>query len=122
MEEKQRSFVKDLVISLLIGYVISIIGIVILAFLLLLLQISEEVVDIGILVIYMISCFGAGFVIGKKRKARKFIWGMLVGGMYYAILFLLSYVLKHSPDTAVGDLITSLLICWGSATLGGMLS
>ena len=122
MIENKRSIIKDCTISLLAGYVISILEIVILAFLLLLLQISEEMVDIGILVIYTSSCFFSGFVIGKKRNSKKFIWGMLVGGVYYLLLLFFSFLWQQSLDTTTADFITSLFICWGSATLGGMLS
>ena len=122
MVESKRSMIKDITISLLAGYSISILEIVILACFLLLLQISEQMVDVGILVVYISSCFLSGFVIGKKRKSKKFIWGMLVGGLYYLFLLFFSFIWQQALDTTTTDFITSLLICWGSATLGGMLS
>ncbi len=123
MKEKNKlDYVKDVLVSLFGGYVITFLGIVILALLLLIFQISENVVDIGIIAIYVLSCFLSGFIIGKRTKARKFLWGMVSGGIYLCVLFLLSLIARQSVQNLGNDLITVLLICIGSGTLGGMVS
>ena len=74
MENKKGlDYAKDVLISMLGGYVITFLGILILAFLLLILQITENTVDIGILVIYVVANLTAGFIIGKRTKRRKFL-------------------------------------------------
>ena len=123
MKEKERlDYVKDVLVSIFGGYVITFLGIVILAFLLLMFQISENVVDLGIIIIYVLSCFLAGFIIGKRTKARKFLWGMGSGAIYLCVLLLLSFAARQSMQNIGSDLITVLLICVGSGTLGGMVS
>ncbi len=123
MESKNRQiYVKDILISLLGSYVITFLGILVLALLLLFFQISEEVVDIGIIVIYIFACLFAGFVIGKRRKEKKFLWGMAAGGCYYVLLLLLSLFLRHSLNTTDNGIITTCLLCLGSGTFGGMIS
>ena len=88
MENKKGlDYAKDVLISMLGGYVITFLGILILAFLLLILQITENTVDIGILVIYVVANLTAGFIIGKRTKRRKFLWGMVSGTGYFLILF-----------------------------------
>ena len=123
MKEKNKlDYAKDVIVSLFTGYIITFFGIVILAFLLLMFQISESTVDIGIIVIYVLACFLSGFVIGKRTKNRKFLWGMLSGGSYFCILLVISLLSRQSMENVGNDLITILLICIGSGTLGGMLS
>lgn len=123
MESKNRqSYVKDILISLLGSYVITFSGVLVLALMLLFFQISEEMADIGIIVIYIFSCLFAGFVIGKRRKERKFLWGMAAGGCYYVLLILLSLLLQHSLNTTDNNIVTTCFLCLGSGTLGGMIS
>ena len=123
MKEKNKlDYVKDVLVSLFGGYVITVLGIVIVALLLLLFQISENMVDIGIIIIYVLSCLGAGFIVGKRTKARKFLWGMVSGIIYFLILLLISFLMQHSMKNIGSDLATVLLICIGSGTLGGMIS
>ena len=123
MENKKGlDYAKDVLISLLGGYAITFLGILILAFLLLILQITENTVDIGILVIYVVANLTAGFIIGKRIKRRKFLWGMVSGTGYFLILFFLSKMLGQEVGKLGKDLITTLLICVGSGTLGGMIS
>lgn len=123
MENKKGlDYAKDVLISMLGGYVITFLGILILAFLLLILQITENTVDIGILVIYVVANLTSGFIIGKRTKRRKFLWGMVSGTGYFLILFFLSKMLGQEVGKLGKDLITTLLICVGSGTLGGMIS
>ena len=123
MREKGRlDYIKDVVVSLFGGYSVTFLGVTILAFLLLMFQITENIVDIGILVIYILSGLSAGFIVGKRIGNKKFIWGMVSGACYFFILLLLSLVLKQDMNGFENDLTTTILICIGSGTLGGMLS
>ena len=120
--KKKADYVKDILVSLFGGYAVTILGIVMLAFLLLILQISENTVEIGILVIYVLACLMAGVIVGKRTKSRKFLWGMVSGSMYFLILFMISLAAKQSMENIGSDLVTTLFICAGSGTLGGMIS
>ena len=123
MKEKNiADYVKDILVSLFGGYAVTILGIVILAFLLLMFQISENTVDIGILVIYVLACLVAGVIVGKRTKNKKFLWGMIGGSMYFLLLFFISLLANQSIENVGSDLLTTLFICAGSGTLGGMIS
>ena len=120
--KNKLDYVKDIFVSLLGGYGITFLGIVILAFLLLIFQISEDMVDVGIIIIYILACLGNGIIIGKRTKMKKFLWGMLAGGMYFLVLLLMSVILQNSFGKEGRDIVTVLFICVGSGTLGGMIS
>ena len=123
MKEKNKmDYVKDILVALVGGYTVTILGIVILAFLLLMIQISENTVDIGILVIYVLACLFTGVIVGKRTKNKKFLWGMTSGIMYFLILLFISLLANQSIENVGSDLLTTLFICAGSGTLGGMIS
>lgn len=121
-EKTKLDYAKDILVSLFGGYSVTVLGIVILAFLLLMLQISENTVDMGILVIYVLACLLSGIIVGKRTKTKKFLWGFLSGSVYFIVLFLVSMAANQSMEKQGNDFITTLLICAGSGTLGGMIS
>lgn len=112
----------DISIALIASYSLTGIGVIILALCLLFFSISKETVDAGIIVIYILSCFLAGIIIGKKQKTKRFLWGMLIGIAYYTILYFACCNIVDVSDSLMSEVITTLLICCASATLGGMLS
>lgn len=109
-------------IFLLLAYVITTVGLMILAFLLYKFPLGESAVSVGIIIIYVLSTFLSAFVCGKKCKNRKFLWGLGIGVAYFMILLLLSLLMNESVVTLGTNLVTSMLICAGSGMLGGMLA
>ncbi len=85
-------------------------------------QLSEKIVSIGIIAIYIIVTFLAGFIAGKREGSRKFMWGLLVGAMYFIILLLISLGVNHGLQDVSTNFFTTLLLCAGSGMLGGMVS
>lgn len=79
-------------------------------------DISSQLVSTGIVASYGISCFFGGFLIGKKNKKKRFIWGMLLGILYFGILILVSYGVHHSLQHSISDIIMYFVLC----TLTGM--
>ena len=118
----RAEYVKRITISLMAGYLVTLVGIIILAMMLLLFQLTEDTVNIGIIVIYVLSSFGTGFFAGKGFKIRKFAWGMFTGILYYLILMIISVSADRSLVSQSRELITVFLLCLGGGTLGGMLS
>ena len=108
--------------ALLCAYVVT--GIFLLALTLMLykLNLSEENVNAGIILIYVISTFASGFVMGKLTGAKKFLWGILTGVLYFILLLLISLGLYHSLQADTMNLATTFLLCAGGGMLGGMVS
>ena len=77
-------------------------------------NLSEKVIDIAIIAIYVISSLLAGLFYSKGAKSRRFLWGMGAG---------VALSIAMEPDFAPvsNSSITTLLICLGSGMLGGML-
>lgn len=107
---------------LLLAYVFTTVGLMVLAFLLFKFSMGESAVSAGVIVIYILSTFLASFICGRKCKSKKFLWGLAIGSSYFVILLLLSLVINESVVALGTNVVTSMLICAGSGMLGGMLA
>lgn len=118
VERRAAEFLK----ALLSAYIVTGILLVVLALLLYKAGLSEEVVNAGILLIYVISSFAGGFVMGKLTGNRKFLWGLVTGILYFILLIVISLGLYHSLQADLMNLATTFLLCAGGGMLGGMVS
>ncbi len=107
---------------LIVSYLVTGAMLLVLAMLLYKFELGESIIDGGIVVTYILSCFLGGFLMGKIQKTRKFLWGMVIGCTYYVILLAVSLLMKQNSIELGGSLFTSMVMCVGSGMLGGMLS
>ena len=91
--QKSSRVVKGLIVS----YLVSGAGLLLLALLLLKCQLDEGKVSAGILAVYVLSGLCGGIYMGKTAERKRYLWGMK------------------------GAFLT-LLICAGSSTLGAMVA
>ena len=108
--------------ALLCAYVITGILLLILTLLLYKLNLDEGKVSAGIIMIYVISTFAGGFVIGKMSGVRKFAWGLACGILYFALLLLVSLGIYRSLQGNGANVLTTFVLCAAGGMLGGMVS
>ena len=108
--------------ALLASYIVTGILLFILTFLLYKFNLDEQMVTAGIIVIYVLSTFAAGFIMGKLKKSRKFIWGLGMGLLYFLLLFGISFGVYRSFDGNAVSVLSTFLLCAGGGMLGGMLA
>lgn len=108
--------------ALLCAYIVTGIMLLILTLLLYKAGLSEENVNAGIILAYVISTFAGGFVIGKLTGMKKFLWGLLLGVLYFVLLLLISLGVYHTLQAEITNLLTTFLLCAGGGMLGGMVS
>lgn len=107
---------------LMASYLITGLLLVFIAFLLYKMQLGEEVVDIAILIVYVVSSLVSGLLYAKGAKSRRFIWGTVAGLTYFAVICLVSVAIEPQEfDILSNSCITTLFICAGSGMLGGMI-
>lgn len=111
-----------LIKSLLASYIVTGLLLLLLALLLYKLQLSESVVNIGIIAIYVAACFLGGFLEGKMMKTRKFLWGGAFGLLYFAVLAVISLAVGQGFSGSSSHFVTTLILCMAGGTLGGMVS
>lgn len=83
---------------------------------------SEKIVSIAIILIYIVVTFLAGFLAGKRAGEKKFLWGLVMGCAYFLILTVISLIVNRGMEEVGSSLVTVFLLCGGSGMLGGMLS
>lgn len=108
--------------SVLVGYIITGIILVVLSTLLYHFDMSEKIISAGVVVAYLLSGLAAGFLIGKSKREKKYLWGAVVGLVYFIVLALVSLVVYGKIQGELGDFFTTMVLCIGSSILGGMLS
>lgn len=75
--EGNRKIVLKVLSTLLIMYILTGVALFVLAFLLYKMELTENIVTIGITAIYVVSGLLGGIIIGKRMKTRRF-WRVLV--------------------------------------------
>ena len=85
-------------------------------------SLQEKIVNIGIIVIYIAVTFLAGLLAGKRAGSRKFLWGLCMGTLYFAVLALVSLAVNRSIADVATNFVTVFCLCAGSGMLGGMLA
>ncbi|EGG80667.1 TIGR04097 family integral membrane protein [Lachnospiraceae bacterium 2_1_46FAA] len=121
-KEKKESKGIWLLKALLAGYVVTGVLLMILALLLYKIDLDEQKVTMGIIATYVISTFTGGFIMGKLVEEQRFVWGLILGVIYFLLLFAVSFAVNHQLQSNGTNLITTLLLCAGGGMLGGMVS
>lgn len=108
--------------GLILSYGITGLLLAILAFVVYKFQLTEKVTDVAIIAIYVIVTFLGAFVVGKRVKEHKFLWGFLLGFLYILIISVVALALGQIFSVTSTASITTIALCIGGGLLGGMLS
>lgn len=117
-----RDRILKILSTLLIMYVITGAALLVLALLLYKMQLSESVVSIGIMAIYVAAGLLGGLIAGKRMKTRRFLWGILMGAVYFLVLLAGSFLLNRTITSDLLHVVTTLVMCMAAGMIGGMLS
>lgn len=117
MKKNMVQMVKGLVLA----YMISGLILVILAFLMYRMDLSEGVLRGVIIVAYVLSCFISGMVVSACREGRRYLWGLLQGFLYYVVLFVVSMICNRVAFSEIPGILPALFLCCFGGMLGGML-
>ena len=93
-----------------------------LALLLYKMELSESVVRVGIVVIYVAAGLLGGLLIGRIMRTQKYLWGLAAGVIYFVILFVASALVEGGFDMEPAKVVTTLILCAVSGMAGGMVS
>lgn len=122
MKKKETPAVISFLKILAAMYLVSGLLLVVLAVLVNRMEQEELIANAGIIVIYAVSCILGGYFSGKVHRERKFMWGMLMGAVYFAILFGVSVALNMGASMDWVHLTTTMAICVGGGMAGGMIA
>lgn len=85
-------------------------------------HISDKNITIGVILIYFITTFIGGFIFGKIKEKNKFLYGMMVGSLYFLTLFVISAVFAEDFSGISSQTVYAALSCILGGMIGGMLS
>lgn len=108
--------------GLMIAYAVTGALLALLAFFVFRFHLGEAVTDVVILAIYVAVTFLGGFLIGKKVKEQKFLWGFLLGFLYILIISIVAIIIGETFEVTSTANLTTAALCVGGGLLGGMLS
>lgn len=120
MKESNASLVIMKVLVMM--YIITMCILVILAAIMLKMSPSATFISAGMIISYIISTFIGGFIIGKKKKKQKYLWGLMMGVLYFVVLLAVSVLLQRGFDLQVNKMISTFFVCAIGGMFGGMVS
>jgi len=116
--EQGKTF-KEIGKALGVSLLVTILFLLLLALVMLKVGLSEGVVSKLLIAGYLLAPAAGGFLLGKKQKVNRFLWGLLVGVLYFLVYFLIAVCTLNVP--VINLLWVAVPICLGGMA-GGMLS
>ena len=108
--------------SLLVSYIVTGILLLILTFFMYKFELNEKIVSAAIVGIYVVSTLIGGMIIGKLTKSKRYLWGMVLGIIYFVLLLLITLGVYRTLNGDSVSIVTSLILCAGGGMTGGMIS
>ena len=108
--------------SLVAAYIVTGLLLCLLAFIVYQSNAGMKTASLGITLTYIFASIVAGMIIGKKIGKRRFLWGFLVGVLYFAILTSISVVFQKNIVIFSTERITAFFLCIAGGNVGGMLA
>ena len=87
--------------ALIAAYIMTGILLVALSFALCMLGLSENATELGVILIYLLSCATGGFFAGKCMETRRLLWGIVLGFLYVLVLVIVSLIARGGLDGVV---------------------
>ena len=107
--------------ALIISAVFTCAAIAILALIAWFFRFSDGKINVGVVIINIAACLVGGLLAGKGMKEKKYLWGLILGALYFVVLFVISFAFAPEGGVSITSYITTILICLGSGMLGGMI-
>ena len=108
--------------ALIIAALATVAAMAVLSLIAWLFRFSDGKINVGAVIIQIGACLLGGFAAGKGMKEKKYLWGLLIGLIYAAVLLVISFGISGAEGVNITGYITTILVCAGSAMLGGMIS
>lgn len=121
-KEQNEVWIMWMVKALLAAYVVTGILLIILALALYKFELNEGAVTAGVTAVYLISTFTGGLVVGKFAKVRRFLWGIVLGILYFALLLLVTVGIYRTFHGNSTEILVTFALCAGGGMAGGMIS
>lgn len=109
-------------IAVLITWIVMLFMILGLSFLLYMTGISEGLLGIMILLVYLFGNLVGGYIAGRGVFSKHYLAGIIVGTINFGLFIILSLCVNHGIRDFGGVFFTTLIFFVGSGALGGMIA
>ena len=114
-----KKIAKEAGTALLCSFLITVVFLMLVALVALKAGLGEDAVSKIMVAVYVLAPAAGGFLLGKKRKVNRFLWGLCVGVLYFVVYAVIAVTTK---DVSFGNIAWVMLpVCLGGMA-GGMLS
>ena len=96
--------------SLLASYIVTGILLLVLTFFMYKFELNEKIVSAAIVGIYVVSTLIGGVIIGKLTKSKRYLWGMVLGIIYFVLLLLITLGVYRTLNGDSVSIVTSLIL------------
>lgn len=96
--------------SLLASYIVTGILLLVLTFFMYKFELNEKIVSAAIVGIYVVSTLIGGMIIGKLTKSKRYLWGMVLGIIYFVLLLLITLGVYRTLNGDSVSIVTSLIL------------
>ena len=114
----ERKSFKWMIVDLMFMYIVTGLGLILMAFLMEKFQLNGTFVEVGVTVIYVVSGIAGGLIAGKKDEEKKIPVGTVIRKPVLLILFAVSAALAGGLPKDLVHMGTTLGICMGQEHLG----
>lgn len=116
---EMKKIAKEAGMALVSSFLITVLFLVLVAFVALKAGLGEAAVSGIMVAVYILAPAVGGFILGKKRKVNRFLWGLGAGVLYFVVYAVIAVATK---DVSFGNIAWVMLpVCLGGMA-GGMLS
>lgn len=119
---KQGKTIQIVIKGLITAFLLTVILLVLLAFLMLKLQWETSRLEKLILVVYVLATFAGGWTAGHAAEKRKFLCGCFIGILYFLLLLMVSVMAESGAAVSVAAGAAAFFLCAVGGMFGGMLS
>lgn len=117
-----KNYIFQIIKVLVLDVLITILSVLLLSFLLYKFKFGDNVLKALIVVVYGISNFVGGFIIGKIKENKKFLWGIMTGAAYFLLLTIVSLIITGELYGNGNMALMAFLASTIGGCVGGMLS
>lgn len=108
--------------ALTVSFIISVACLVIISMLLSVVGMPLNYLAVTVVLTYILSNFVGGFRMGRGMGQKKYLWGLLLGLIYFIIIAIISMCVHSKEGIDMVSAGRTLMICMLSGMVGGMLS
>lgn len=126
-EGEQKNPLVSMAVSIAVAAAMTLLLLLLLTVLLYNTNISRTLSGILMVAIYVLGPFAGAFVLGRRVKKKRFLWGLALGVVYFAVFVVISILCATSGTQetvlpGIRDYVEVLLAVLPGGILGGMFS